>query len=279
MPVRKGELLIDESFKDIDALFLPFVDGEHKGRGGVPRDFIKYPREMFQPPTELKLTPKSDWSAIIKEKEALNARLSDVRLNALPGGGMIPGLDQGQVGYCWAHSTTHTVMLDRMMRNERYVPLSAYSVAATIKKGADQGGWCGLSAQFGREKGFASQEKWPQGDRNYSKYINDPSVVADMAKYRIIEDWVDLTKPVYLQNLSFDIVATLLLSDIPCAVDFNWWGHSVCALDLVEVEAGSFGIRIWNSWGDKWSDRGMGVLRGTQAIPDGAIATRVTLAA
>jgi hypothetical protein len=69
-----------------------------------------------------------------------------------------------------------------------------------------------------------------------------------------------------------------LLLNIPCAVDFNWWGHSVCAIRLVRVEAGSYGLGIDNSWTDSWETKGYGILRGQKAVPDGAIAVRTTVA-
>jgi hypothetical protein len=66
------------------------------------------------------------------------------------------------------------------------------------------------------------------------------------------------------------------MAGIPCVGDFNWWGHSVCLLDVVEVEPGDFGIRILNSWSDQWGERGTSVLRGSKCRPDNAIATRTT---
>lgn len=264
MPLQNNEPLIGDR-TDLDPLLVPVVNGRFKGRGHDPSQVV---RGMFAPPAQMKLIPRSEWSDRIREQEAKKMRLSDLR-------GSIPSLDQGQVGYCWAHSTTHTIIALRAANGQPYVPLSAYAVAATIKKGRDEGGWCGLSAQFAREKGVPSQALWPQGDRNYRNY-DKPEVWSNAALHQITEDWVDLAHDVYDQNLTFDQVATCLLSGIPCAVDFNWWSHSVCALDLVEVSAGSFGLRIWNSWSDSWGDRGMGVLQGSKAIPDGAIATRVT---
>ena len=269
--LRPNEILIDDS-SPLAPLLSPVVDSRPKGRGHDPSQVI---RGMYSPPSDLQLIPRSEWSDRIKEKIATKSQLSDIRL-AGNHGQPIPSLDQGQVGYCWAHSTTHTVIVQRAVAHEPYVPLSAYAIAATIKKGADEGGWCGLSAQFAREKGIPSQALWPQGDRGYAKYQSNPAVWADAAERKITEDYVDLARDVYDQNLTFDQVATCLLLNIPCAVDFNWWSHSVCALDLVETSPGSFGLRIWNSWGDSWSDRGMGVLSGSKAIPDGALATRVT---
>lgn len=275
----KGEVIIDDesAWKYRDELFMPKVNGEKKGRGLEPRNYHDDPPKMFAPPTEIEVISQSEWSDRLKELTRVQGYLSNIRLQG-NNGGLIPSLDQGQVGYCWAHSTTQTIMMVRAAANLPYVPLSAYSIAATIKKGADEGGWCGLSAKFAREKGVASQAVWPQGDRNYRSHDN-AATWKDAAGYKIVEDWVDLTRDVYDQQLSFAQLATCLLLGIPCAVDFNWWGHSVCALDLVEVEAGSFGIRILNSWSDSWGEKGTGVLRGSKAIPDSAVATRVVMAA
>jgi hypothetical protein len=175
---------------------------------------------------------------------------------------------------CWGHSTTGCVQAVRAVNGQPYVPLSAYMVCAIIKRGRNEGGWCGLSAQFLREHGVCSQALWPQGDRNTSR--DTPEVRANAALHKVTEDWVDLTADVYDQNLTFDQVATCLLTGVPCAIDENWWSHSIMACDLVEVEPGSFGIRIRNSWGDGWESKGFGILRGSKCIPDGALAIRVT---
>jgi hypothetical protein len=59
---------------------------------------------------------------------------------------------------------------------------------------------------------------------------------------------------------------------IPVVSDFNWWSHSVCTLDLIDVDPadiqGSIRTRIWNSWSRSWSDDGEGELKGRKAIPN-----------
>lgn len=267
--LRPGEPLIDDSTPN-DLLFNPIIDGEVKGHGLVPRDYSIYPREMFDPPAQLQLIPRSEWSERIKEKARLKSQLSDLR-------GSIPSLDQNGQGYCWAYSTTSAVMLLRAISNQPYVRLSAHAIGCKVKNFRNEGGWCGLSAKFHREVGCPSVTHWQE--KSMSRENDKPDTWANAAMHKVTEEWVDLASSVYDQNLTFDQVATCLLSNIPCAVDFNWWSHSVCGCDLVEVEPGSFGLRIWNSWSDSYGERGMGVLRGSKAIPNGAVALRVTGAA
>lgn len=250
-----------------DSVFYPTIDGERKATGLVPRDYRTDPPEMLAPPSEILLAPRSEWSARIKEQKAQGARLSDIR-------GQEPSLDQDGRGYCWAHSTTSAVMVLRALMNLPRIRLSAYAIACMIKNFRDEGGWCGLSAKFWREKGCPSAQFWPE--KSVSRTNDNPQTWENARQHIITEDFVDLTRDVYDQNLTFDMVASCCLAGIPGAVDYNWWSHSIGWLDLVEVEAGSFGLLIWNSWGDSWEDRGMGILRGSKAIPDGAVALRVT---
>lgn len=243
-----------------------------KGRGYVPRDYKESPREMWDPPTSLTKIPRTDWHDIIQDKKANKSNISDILIEK-----KVPCLDQGSVGYCWGHSSVGAVMAARAIANQPTVPLSAYAVCATIKKGRDEGGWCGLSAKFIREKGVPSQKLWPQGDRNYTKYQNDNSIWADAELHKSTEEWLDITRDVYDVQLTFEQLATCLLVNGPCPVDFNWWGHSVLACDLVEIESNSFGILIRNSWGEGWGQNGgFGVLRDNKAVPNSALCIRTT---
>lgn len=265
MPINEP-VIDDTNFKTFVA---PVINGEIKGHGLVPRDYSIYPPEMFDPPRDLELIPRSEWSARVKAQEQQKTRISDILLAA-----GIPSLDQGSNGYCWGHSTVGCVQAVRAIAGQPYVPLSAYMVCAIIKRGRNEGGWCGLSAKFLREVGVCSQQLWPQGNRNLR--LDTPECRANAALHKVTEEWTDLTQEVYDQNLTFDQVATCLLAGIPCALDFNWWSHSVLGCDLVETEPGAFGVRIRNSWGDGWGEKGFGILAGRKAIPDGALAIRVT---
>ena len=94
-----NEIVIDASTNP-DLLFDP-----QYSRGAVPRDFAVDPIEMFAPPSEMVLIPRSEWSARIKEMEATKTRMSDL----LKGRGIEP-LDQNGQGFCWAYSTGMAIM-------------------------------------------------------------------------------------------------------------------------------------------------------------------------
>lgn len=257
---------------DPDLLFTPLVDGERKGHGHDPNQVLRH--ALPQPPSAIKLIPRSEWSARIKERKELQAGLRWKRRRHMSGN-RIPSSDQNGHGYCWFYSSTGCVTLARMRDNLPYVRLNAHSGAAIIKRGRDEGGWCGLSAQFIMEHGVADFDHWPEHSRNLAN--DKPETRANMAKYKVTEGFFDLSTPAYNRNLTHEMIATLLLTDQPCAVDFNEWGHSVVAIDWDEPEPGSFCPVIWNSWTDGWGEHGEGHIRRWDV--DGAVGLVVPTAA
>lgn len=257
----------------IDKLMTPVVDGEPKGRGHDP-DQVQ--PGIFRPlfgdaPGQLKIIPRNEWDARIDEQERTQSSLWHIRQYAANGQQM-PTLDQNGQGYCWAYSTTRCAMYLRALMNQPYKRLSAHAIGCMVKGFRDEGGWCGLSAKFLRERGVPSVDLWPEKSMSRS---NDRSEVWTNASGNIItEDWVDAASAVYDQNLTFDQMATCLLLNIPCALDFNWWGHSVCGTRLHRIEAGSYGPGIDNSWTDGWEKLGYAILSGNKGRPDGAVALR-----
>lgn len=261
-------LVIDDEFKDNDILFPSGV-----GRGYVPRDFSQSPPSMFSPPSDIPLVPEHEWESAIKEQESKKSSLSHLWQEYENKHNTILHLDQNGQGFCWSYSTHHTIMATYIRENEPCPRLSAHAVACKIMNFQDRGGWCGLSAEFIRENGCLTVDEWKE--QSMSRAYDTKENWERAKKRRIVEDFVDLSAPhYYYQKLTFAQVVSCLLLNNPCALDFDWWGHSVCGLRAVVVERGSIGIEIVNSW-KLWGDKGRAVLRGSKAYPNSAICTRL----
>jgi hypothetical protein len=245
------------------------IDGERKARGLMPRNFASHPvgYGAYAPAFDIALIPESEWQDRLDEQIKNKAQLSDIR-NTGMGGKPIPSRDQNGKGYCWSHSSTSAALIIRALNNEPYADLSAYAVACVIKNYRDQGGWGAESLAFIAERGIPTSEFWPQ--KSMSRGNDNPKTWENAARHKFTE-WMDLDP----RDMKRQLVTCLLLG-IPVVSDFNWWGHSVCSIDLVSLNP--FRTRIWNSWGDSWSSNGTGILEGRRAIPDAAIAPRVMTA-
>lgn len=258
--------------------------GSDIGYGLVPRNYGEMPvgsipgSITFEAVNDMALIPMEEWPERIADKVANKSQLSDIR-NVANNGSPFPSLDQNGKGYCWAHSGTSAVMLLRARDNQPYVRLSAYAIACIIKNYRDQGGWGAQGLDFIRERGVPSVEFWPE--KSMSRSNDNAQTWANAALHKVNEGWIDLQAAQYDRNLSAQQVGTCLLSNQPVIVDYNWWGHSVCAMDLVDAypnrsarDASRYGVRILNSWSDQWGQNGTGVLTDRKAWPDGATAPR-----
>lgn len=285
--LNRNEVVIDDN-NYYEYLDDQVVDGERMSRGLCPRDYSRQPVGSIRgvpswDPKLIKLIPRNEWSSRIKDKQQAKSQLSDIRMigNA---GNPIPSLNQGNKGYCWAHSSTHAVMMNRAIANDPYLPLSAYAIACVIKNFRDEGGWGALSLAYMVEHGVPTQEFWPQGSMSPSN--NNSRTWEDAAKRKVLGGWADLSVAPYDRHLTLDQVMSCYLQDIPVVLDLFWWGHSVLGLDALEFDSSlplsdpnRWGNRFLNSWGDSWSSLGMGTLRGNKSIPDGAVASRIVMAA
>lgn len=287
------------------------VDGERKARGLIPRNYSTHPTGTYHGETPYDavampiIADAQERRDRLKDQLDGKFRLSDYcrRGNA---GKPIPARDQNGRGYCWAHSGTGALIAIRARDNMPYVSLSAYAVACIIKNYRDEGGWGAQGLDFIMERGVPDEKFWPQ--RGVRKEFDTPETWANAANYKVTEGWIDASQAQYDRQLTFDQTITCLLLGIPVIADFSWWSHSVCLLDAVDGQsqrkvtrseasgklltlkafeefwgfstvAAGWGVRLWNSWGSSWSDGGMGVLTGQQAVPDGATAPRVAIAA
>lgn len=250
-----------------------------RGFGLVDRDYELYPESMFASPSEMKIIPESEWDARFDEQEAQKSSLEHIYLSGPNGTPAFVNLDQSTDGYCWAYSTGHSVMLDRLKRNLTPIRLNPHSVGAIIKRGRNEGGWCGESAEFMTKVGIAVEGsgklQWPRWSRDLRH--DTPAMRSEMSKYRLDEQWVDLTQRVYDRNLTMGQVATSGFLNLPGPRDYSWWRHSVLGLRWVRIERGAWGQLILNSWKD-FGRFGLAVLRGSKAICNGGLSIRTTTA-
>jgi hypothetical protein len=239
--------------------------GEERQRGRVPRDYSAVPFGSmgFAAPFSLPVIPRSEWPGRIAKMEADKSRLSDVVLRA-----GIPSLDQNGTNYCWCNAVITAMETLRCVARDKYVKLSAASVAAPIQNYRNQGGWGAMALDFIVKHGVAAAEFWPANYWQSSKYDNEESR-ASRERHKVSE-WWDI-KP-----RSFDQLMTCLLLRIPVPIGLSWWKHEVCAMDPVNLGGGKFGARIRNSWGDSYGMKGFAVLSESKATPDDAVAPRVT---
>jgi hypothetical protein len=240
------------------------LDGKQRMTGLKPRNYGTHPLGCYAsipPGTSIPLMTDEQIQAAIVRKNAEQSWLSDLRMVGMFGK-MVPSRDQNGKGYCWFHSGVSANLLVRARDNQPYADLSAYAGACIIKGYRDEGGWGAEGIDWQQANGCPTSKTWPQ--QSMSKANDTPAMRAEAALYKPTGVWADM-KPKDNRAL-----ATCLCNDDPVVVDFNWWSHSVCACRLVSWKP--FKIWIWNSWGDTWSDNGMGELAESKASPDGQVA-------
>lgn len=239
--------------------------------GMVPRDYSEYPPEMFAPASEMDVIPQSEWDARYDEQEATQSSLEHVYLRG--GSPAFVNLDQNGDGDCWAYSTGHAKMLADLRDYGQCARLNPHFIATYLKR--YNGGWCGASGKVIEEVGCLEEgngpDQWPL--HSHDTRLLTPARLSAAALNKTSEQYRDLTRQVWDQTMTTLQLATCGFGNIPAPSDFNFWSHSVCQVRWVRIERGSWGPLILNSW-KGWGRFGLGVLRGRQAIADGAIAVR-----
>jgi hypothetical protein len=273
--IQPGEVVIDD---DNYEKFLQL-----SGYGLIPRNFETHPTGGYSTSVTygavrdtLPLIPFADMPELIAERVAKKMQLSDLRAVGL-NGSKVPHLQQGNSNFCWAYGAAHGLMLSRIVANLPYVELSPHSIACKIYGFANRGGWSAHASEFIAKNGCQTTKTWAM--RSWSRANDNAAAWQDAQLYKTTEGWIDLDAPHYDRDLSFQEVLTLLIYGIPCPVDYNWWGHAVCAMDAVDAfpslpatDPSRYGIRILNS-----HPTDIAVLTKGKARPDNACGMRAPL--
>lgn len=209
------------------------------------------------------LIPKSEWQDRIKEMEFQKSRISDWCDQA-----GLKVLNQGQTNFCWANAPVHCVEIIRVMMNQPAVKLSPASVACKVNGFRNEGNWAGNALGYMVQNGVVPADLWPENaiDKQFDKAENWKAA----GDFKLTNWWE-------LQPRNMDELVSCLLRRIPVAIGLNWWGHEVTAVDAVWVNGG-VAIRIDNSWGETWGDKGRGILSGSKMYADDAFAPVAVLA-
>ena len=227
------------------------------GKGLIPRSFRDNPVGKYCAAFPFAAMANSEIDDRIALMEAEKATLLDVR-------GDIPSTDQGSQGYCWAHSTVSAMLLLRAKQGLPYVELSAYSVAAPIKHFKNEGGWCQESMDWITTKGCASSATWPiqsMSRDNVTTAMREESLL-----YRVTE-WYD-------GGDDPKLFWTAVAMGFPVVSDYGAdWMHSVCFIK--GNRKNNTGL-IWNSWGDQWGNKGVGVPQSRSPVPTNWLVPRVS---
>ena len=241
------------------------------GRGYVPRDYSVDPPEMFAPASEMDVIPQSEWDARYDEQERAESSLEHIYLRG--GKPAFVNLDQNGDGDCWAYSPAHAKMLADLRDGRPLRRLNPHFIATYLKRFG--GGWCGAAGKVLNEVGCPEEgtgrDEWPLHSHD-TRLMTDARLEA-AGRNRSAEEWRDLTRQVWDQDMTTLQLATCGFQNVPAPSDFNFWSHSVCQVRWVRIERGSWGPLILNSW-KGWGRHGLAVLRGRQAVADGAIAIR-----
>jgi hypothetical protein len=268
MSLFHGEQIIDDSNwktkvgngKEI------FVGGEMRYLSAKPRT-EPYGSYGYAVPFSSRIPriPRSEWPDRIKEQERLQQRVSDYQ--------DFETYNQNGTNYCWANGPCQAFTTVRRIMGLPLVVISSASVAGPIKGYSNSGGWEADAVEYLTEHGGVSVELWPNNARDRKL---DNEATREDRKNHICTEALDMD--------GFDDYATACLLTIPCGFAYNWMSHVMMTCDLVQIENGSYGLRIRNSHGhegakNKFGQDGYTVYREGRGTPDSGMAIRQVLAA
>ncbi len=235
--------------------------------GLIPRDRSLHPSGCFdfatKFPNEL-LLPESEWAPRLAQQQATKSSLLDLRNDNYE---VLKSYDQNGYGLCWAFSSTKAATYLRVLQGQTPIRLSAYYVAGKVKNWRDEGGWGSESLEFISKYGAPEASLCPQYKSSYAT----SDVESNAAKHKVTEWWDGADDRATTKKQ----LITCLLLGIPCVVDLNWMGHSMCCIAIESLNPLS--VVFDNSWGEQ-GDRGLYRAQGDKAIPDNITMPRVVMA-
>lgn len=238
--------------------------------GAIERDYDIDPPEMGDSPDGI--VPLSDDDAIAAQQDSIKHESSLFHMFMRSAEKWL--LDQNGDGYCWGYSTGDAVMFDRLKQGLPFIKINPHATCAIIKRGRDEGGWCGLSMKWAREHGYAVEGtgpgEWPLHSRNLRH--DTPELRAAMALHKAEESWYDLGRREFDQVLAKRQIATLTANNIPCPSDWNRHSHSMDLVWTAYID-GRLHPVVHNSW-KNWGYFGFGVLY--DQWPNNAVALRAS---
>jgi len=263
----KGKIPIIKN--DLNEGFIRGTPDHEPSTGAIERDFDIDPVMMGDSPAGIQLIDQSEWDARFDEQEATESSLEHMYLRG--GNPAFEFLDQNGFPDCWCHSTAHGMMMDRVRQNLPVLRFNAVAMATMMNQ--LNGGWCGLSLKFAREKGCPvvgnGVGEWPYQSR---KGKVTPELQAAMALHKSLEDVYDLGKREYDQVLAKNQITTLSFNNHPMPADWMPYGHSMLLVRAVRIEANHWLPLILNSW-QGFGFHGLAVL---PIWPNNAVAIRST---
>lgn len=254
-----GCVVIDDS--NADQYIQQIVDPESPFQGGYePRDYEGF--GITRPYTG-RIIPRSEWAERIQEQDRLKITPDDHRI-----AGRCRILNQQRTNYCWCFGTVGAMQVAYAQQGG-YVPeLSAASAAAKIKGYQNVGGWAGEALKYIDNYGVATLNHWPEAviDRKYD--------TATMRANALMHRTVPRLGYEELDSQSFDHVVSAILQGWPVTLGLMWWGHLVFGTKVVVLGRNDYGVKIINSWGDRWENGGTAVLREEKCRPHEGIAIK-----
>ena len=251
---------------DLDLLPVNAPVPADRATGLVPRNYRALPVGClaFAPAfPDSELIPEGEWPARLAENRDTKSGLLDLRERHYD---VLRSLDQDGLGLCWAFSSTKATMYLRALMNEPGLRLSAWWVAGKVVGWRDQGYWGSASLAEIVKEGVPAESFCP----DYHSSHDTAECRANAALHKVTEWWDGSNDPNQAQRQ----LVSMLLKRVPCVVDLNDMGHSMCAIDIASLSP--LQIVYDNSWGEG-DNKGLYIGQGPRARPDGLVMPRVTL--